>query len=172
MLRLRADYTNSLGPATVLDERFDADTCNAILSKLKSLHPARWVKRTSLSMHRAASSDASCSYKSVLNRSFDKDTLAYLISIAPEFEGARLAEVVSNFYAPGDYIPLHQDVHQYRFNLVVNLEDSDVDGIVIENTRIFDKAGQLVLFKYAGLLHEVPPVINNRYILIYLYEPI
>ena len=53
---------------------------------------------------------------------------------------------------------------------MIHLEDSDEDGLMIEDTFHPLREGRMTVFKGAGLLHSVPPVKNERYTLIYLYE--
>jgi len=134
------------------------------------LHPARWVKRTEMQAHRSAVPGAECKYSCALNQTLGKEYFAHLSSLAPEIEGCSLAEVVVNRYEPGDFIPEHLDRTVYPYNLMIHLEDSDEDGLMIEDTFYPLREGRMTVFKGAGLLHSVPPVKNERYTLIYLYE--
>jgi hypothetical protein len=85
-------------------------------------------------------------------------------------DDASLVEIIVNKYEPGDYISTHKDYHDYIYNMVINIQDSEEDGIIIEDTFYPDRMGRCVVFKYSGLNHSVPPVKNKRYVLIYLYR--
>lgn len=147
---------------------FQTHLCNSIFEEIKELHPARWVKRTQLQVGRGVNS-LDCRYSCVLNAGFGKDYLKRLSDIAPQIEGARLAEVVVNRYEPGDYIPEHWDRTLYLYNMLINLQ-TGTDGIVIDNVFYPDEIGRAIIFKGAGTAHSVPPVKQTRYTLIYLYE--
>lgn len=147
---------------------FQPHLCNSIVEEIKELHPARWVKRTQLQVGRGVNS-LDCSYSCVLNTGFGKDYLKRLSDIAPEIEGAKLAEVVVNRYDLGDYIPEHWDRTLYLYNMLINLQ-TGTDGIVIDGVFYPDEIGRAVIFKGAGTVHSVPPVKQTRYTLIYLYE--
>lgn len=147
---------------------FQAHLCNDLVEEIKQLHPARWVKRTQLQVGRGVNS-LDCSYSCVLNAGFGKEYLIRLKELAPEIQGAKLAEVVVNRYDPGDYLPSHWDRTLYLYNMLINLQ-SGTDGIVIDNEFYPDEIGRAVIFKGAGTVHAVPPVKETRYTLIYLYE--
>jgi len=143
--------------------------CKEALEEIQKLHPARFVKRNKMEYVRATGEDLECSYSVALNETLGKVALEKLKSMAPEFEGSTLAEVVVNKYEPGDFLPEHFDKTSYTHNVLINLQTSE-DGIKIEDTHYPDEEGRAVIFKKIGLRHSVPPVKNLRYTLIYLYE--
>ena len=147
---------------------FQPHLCNELVEEIKQLHPARWVKRNTMQVGRGIDR-LDCSYSCVLNAGFGKEYLKRLTELAPEIEGAKLAEVVVNRYDPGDYIPEHRDRTLYLYNLLIHLQDGE-DGIKIEDTFYPDEIGRAVIFKGVGTVHSVPTVKNTRYTLIYLYE--
>ena len=110
-----------------------------------------------------------CSYSVALNETLGKVALEKLKSMAPEFEGSTLAEVVVNKYEPGDFLPEHFDKTSYTHNVLINLQSSE-DGIQIEDTHYPDEEGRAIIFNKLGVRHSVPPVKNLRYTLMYLYE--
>lgn len=143
--------------------------CKEALEEIQSLHPARFVKRDKMDYVRATSNDLDCSYNVALNETLGKVALEKLKSLAPEFEGSTLAEVVVNKYEPGDFMPEHIDKTTYTYNVLINLQSSE-DGIQIEDTHYPDEEGRAIIFNKLGVKHSVPPVKNLRYTLMYLYE--
>jgi len=143
--------------------------CKEALEEIHKLHPARFVKKQKMDYVRAIGDNLECSYSIALNETLGKVALEKLKSMAPEFEGSTLAEVVVNKYEPGDYLPQHTDKTSYTYNVLINLQTSE-DGIQIEDTHYPDEEGRAVIFKKLGVRHSVPPVKNLRYTLIYLYE--
>jgi len=143
--------------------------CKEALEEIQSLHPARFVKRDKMDYYRATSNDIDCSYNVALNETLGKVALEKLKSLAPEFKGSTLAEVVVNKYEPGDFMPEHVDKTTYTYNVLINLQSSE-DGIQIEDTHYPDEEGRAIIFNKLGVRHSVPPVKNLRYTLMYLYE--
>lgn len=159
---------NTSDPVSLNHRLFQPHLCNELVKEIKQLHPARWIKRIRLQVGRGVNS-LDCSYSCVLNEGFGKEYLNRLKEVAPEIEGARLAEVVVNRYDPGDYIPTHWDRTLYLYNMLINLQ-TGTDGIVINDKFHPDEIGRAVIFKGAGTVHSVPLVKELRYTLIYLYE--
>ena len=159
---------SSLDLVKLFPKLFQPHLCDELVEEIKQLHPARWVKRTEMQAGRGIDR-LDCSYSCVLNAGFGKEHRKRLEQLAPEIEGAKLAEIVVNRYDPGDYIPEHRDRTLYLYNLLIHLQDSE-DGIKIEDTFYPDEIGRAVIFKGVGTVHSVPPVKNTRYTLIYLYE--
>ena len=159
---------SSLDLVKLFPKLFQPHLCDELVEEIKQLHPARWVKRTEMQAGRGIDR-LDCSYSCVLNAGFGKEYRKRLEQLAPEIEGAKLAEIVVNRYDPGDYIPEHRDRTLYLYNLLIHLQDSE-DGIKIEDTFYPDEIGRAVIFKGVGTVHSVPPVKNTRYTLIYLYE--
>lgn len=92
---------------------------------------------------------------------------------APKFEGEYLFYRVFNILEPGQGIPLHFDVDPYVRNCVVALQDSDEDGITINEELFCDRAGWASCMVGGNLLpHEVKPVKKKRYTLILTYRKI
>jgi len=160
---------NSSDLVSLTQQFWPPQKCKEALEEIKKLHPARWLKRDKMEYIRADGDDLSCSYSIALNKALGKECLQKLTDMAPEFEGSKLAEVVVNRYEPGDYLPSHKDKTLYTHNLLISLQDGE-DGIKIEDKFYPDEIGRAVIFKGIGVTHSVPPVINTRYTLIYLYE--
>lgn len=147
---------------------FPAQLCDELVTEFEFLHPARWVKRTEFVSGRAKG-DRSCSYKCCLNKSIPQNLYNRLLDLAPKFKDAKVAEIVINKYDPGDYLPNHLDRTPYIYNCIIQLSEEG-DGVTIEETFVPDKKGTCIVFESIGPWHEVKPVKNKRYVLIYLYE--
>ena len=159
---------STLDLVKVLPKFWEPHLCHELVNEIKQLHPARWVKRTQLQVGRGVNS-LDCSYSCVLNDGFGKEYLKKIKEMAPEIEGAKLAEVVVNRYDPDDYLPAHWDRTLYLYNMLINLQNGP-DGLIIDDKFYPDEIGRAVVFKGAGTVHAVPPVKESRYTLIYLYE--
>lgn len=146
---------------------FSQDQCDWLSAELNKLDDAYWVVRTSLHSQRAIG-ETNCHYKSCLNMSIPKHIRDFLKENSPLKE-EQLCELVFNKYLPGDWIPLHLDRHFYRQFVLVPLQSSG-DKVVVESQDFVDVAGLGLVFNGVSLKHEVPPVQNNRYTLMFLYE--
>lgn len=149
---------------------FDRQTATEIRNSIESLEPARWVNRSYLQYGRSVEGSGCC-YDFCGHKQMPEKMRTDLKNIAPQYDGFPLAEIAVNRYKVGDFIGKHRDRDLYRLNLVIALQESG-DGLLIDDENVFveDVIGQGVLFKGVGPVHSVPPVKNQRYSLIYLYE--
>ena len=148
----------------------DRDTAADIRTVVESLEPARWVNRSHLAYGRSVEG-STCCYDFCGHKQMPFSLRDELKSLAPKFDGFPLAEIAINRYKVGDFIGKHRDRDLYRLNLVISLQELG-DGLLIDDENMFieDVIGQGVLIKGVGPVHSVPPVKNQRYSLIYLYE--
>jgi len=149
---------------------FDKKTANELKELAQSINELRWTTRTKLSSGRGIGG-ATCHYNFCGHAQMETSLKEKLKTLAPLFDNYKLAEIAINRYKVGDYLGKHKDRHFYRRNLVIALQEQG-DGLYINDTDEFieDVAGQGVLFNGIGPAHSVPPVANERYTLIYLYE--
>jgi hypothetical protein len=154
-----------LSVSKILDE----SVAEEILEKVKNIESPRWIRRTELPSIRGLEGET-CQYDFCGHAQMEKSLRIFLKDLAPKYDNFFLAEIAVNHYKVGDYIGRHKDRHLYRRNLVIALQEKG-DGLLVENDEfISDKIGQGVLFEGVGPVHSVPPVKNDRYCLIYLYE--
>lgn len=149
---------------------FDLATSAELRKIAEAIDPLRWKTRHGLSPGRGID-NATCRYNFCGHAQMDDTTKNMLKKLAPVFDDCKLAEIAINKYQVGDYLGKHKDRHYYRKNIVIALQASG-DGLYIDDTGEFieDKLGQGVIFEGIGPAHSVPPVKNERYVLIYLYE--
>lgn len=145
------------------------DVCEGLIKEFDTMLPARWVYRDDLGIHRSMGGYSKCSYWSSPNKCLGKDLYNKLFTLAPSYKGRPLAEIVVNRYLPGDFISTHMDGAPYTYNIAIHMQ-TGIDGIQIENEFLPDEVGRAVILKGIGVPHSVPPVINKRYTLIYLYD--
>jgi len=148
----------------------EKDVAMKVLELVKQIEEPRWVTRTSFKAPRGIDG-ATCNYDFCGQRQMTKELQEELKKLAPVYVDFPLAEVAVNRYKENDYLGKHKDRDFYRRNLVVSLQEKG-DGLYIndEDTFIEDVTGQGVLIEGVGPTHSVPPVKNERYTLIYLYE--
>lgn len=150
---------------------FDETIVSEILETIKTIEDPRWTRRTKLEPGRAIE-DSSCAYDFCNHNMMSKEQKKFFKQLAPRYEDFILAEIAINRYRKGDYIGKHRDRDYYRRNLVVALQENG-DGLIIndyDNQFIEDKIGQGVLIEGVGPTHSVPPVKNERFSLVFLYE--
>jgi hypothetical protein len=140
-----------------------------VLDRVKKIEEPRWSLRKSLEGRSIEGS--TCHYWFCGNAQMTKDDVEFLKSIAPTFDNYWLKEIAVNKYNVGDFIGKHKDKHYYRKNMVIALQDLG-DSLYFDdlNETIPDVKGQAVVLDGIGPAHSVPPVKNQRYSLIYLYE--
>lgn len=153
-----------------VSKMIDREVAIEIRDSIESLDSARWVNRSHLAYGRSVEG-STCCYDFCGHKQMPEKLRTDLKLLAPTFDGFPLAEIAINRYKVGDYIGKHRDRDLYRINLVISLQELG-DGLMIDDENLFieDVIGQGVLFKGVGPVHSVPPVKNQRYSLIYLYE--
>lgn len=138
-----------------------------LFSQLEKLEPAYWVHRTEMHGGRTLA-QTECSYRCCLNRAIPTEIREFLKTNNP-LPTETLRELVINQYYPGDYIPLHRDRHMYRKFVLVPVQSSG-DGVTVEGVFFEDVKGLGFIFDGTGHKHEVVPVQQKRYTVLYLYE--
>lgn len=153
-----------------INKVFDKDTVKEIKKLIFSIEEPRWQRRNYLEPGRAIK-DSTCEYDFCGHAQMDKECRKILRELAPKYDNFLLAEIAINRYRIGDFIGKHKDRDYYRRNLVIALQELG-DGLLINDTEQFieDVEGQGVLIEGVGPVHSVPPVKNERYCLVYLYE--
>ena len=149
---------------------FPKEVAESIKEHLKQLDNKSWTRRTTLGRGRGIPNE-DCKHDWIGHVNLPKSLLKILLEYAPQFEDYYLQEICANRYNIGDYLGKHKDMHLYRKNVVVSLQQ-DGDGLIDHNANKFieDKIGQGVIFTGVGPLHEVPPVKQERFVVIYLYQ--
>lgn len=149
----------------------ETDIVDEINNRIQDLEELRWVRRTNLGRGRGIVDSADCAYDFLGDKQMPKELKDFLESVAPKAGIFGLKEICINRYRKGDYIGPHKDKDLYIKNIVISLQDSS-DGLYVNDTDEFikDKKGQAVWFTGVGPTHSVPPVKEERHVLIYLYE--
>jgi hypothetical protein len=149
---------------------FNLDQVSIAKEAISKIENERWVTRTDLALGRGIDG-ATCHYDFCGHAQMSAEVKSTLKLLAPKFKDFTLAEVCVNRYNITDYIGKHRDRHIYRRNLVISMQELG-DGLLLDETNemVNDKIGQAVLFEGIGPIHSVPPVKNQRFSLIYLYE--
>lgn len=101
----------------------------------------------------------------------------FLANAAPKGLG-ELAQYGINWYKPGDFIPVHKDIHQYRNFVLIFLDSKEnvyrhySNGIDKPAIEIPDKAGYGITYTLDNFNtpHEVLPTEAERYSLLYFYD--
>ena len=144
----------------------DPETCAQALAMLKAVPEPYWYRRTSLQQGRGMQG-ASCDYGWLTKHSMPKAVSAMIQQSSPVSPDMYLADWAVNRYLPGQFIGPHRDRDPYPFNVVVPLQALG-DGVVVGGEFFPDEVGWATIFEGATPVHEVPPVKNERYVLIYL----
>jgi len=149
---------------------FSKEVAEKIKIELKQVEKKYWIKRTTLGTGRGLP-EQDCHHDWLGQSNIPKELLQTLLYNAPKFDGFTLEEICVNKYNKGDYLGKHRDMHIYRKNVVVSLQENG-DGLINHYTNEFieDKIGQGVVFTGVGPLHEVPPVAQERFVVVYLYQ--
>lgn len=147
---------------------FSEAVCDELIAWIKTFELPRWFYRGEINS-RPTQGTKEAHYWFCGDRQQPKDFNQYLRSLAPEIPGVTLAEACINWYQVGSYMPEHIDVCHYMVNMVVNLNDAG-DGVEVAGVFHPDVKGRGVVFPAFSPPHRVPPVKNERYVIIYLYE--
>lgn len=143
------------------------DVCRAVREALQQLPPMYWALRTQLAPGRGYAGET-CRYSWAGPKTLPEKFYASLLDIAPQFDGLELYEACVNKYLPGDYIGKHRDRDGCVLNVTVPLQSGD-DGVVVDGVPYLDQVGNGNLLYKSGPAHWVPPVTQERYVLIFLY---
>lgn len=147
---------------------FSKGTADLLVEHLRGFEEPRWFHRKKINSI-PTQGDPTSDYWFCGDRQQPKDFNAYLRSLAPKIEGAWLEEAVINRYLPGNYMPEHVDIAQYRYNMVIALSELG-DGVECSGVFHPDVAGSGIIFPARSEPHRVPPVKHERYVAIFLYE--
>ena len=95
-------------------------------------------------------------------------------AVAPPFESYELEGWVVNKTPVGGGMPPHIDNEGY-FGIGIRCLQSHSGSFEWYNDlnqleKITDKAGQLILFDDIQLVHRVPAVLSERYVVVFLYR--
>ncbi|BDR26932.1 hypothetical protein RVBP20_1730 [Pseudomonas phage sp. NK1] len=147
---------------------FSAEFAADLVSYLDTLEDSWWFNRKKINSI-PTKGITECDYWFLGHNQMPVELRELLFHIAPKVEGAWLGEVLINRYEIGTGMPEHIDQAVYRYNMVIALNDNG-DGITINGEFYQDVPGRATIFPIRSEPHEVPPVKNKRYVLIYLYE--
>lgn len=149
-------------------ELFSKGLCDDLIEYINVLPKARWTHRTQLRSIPTAGTDV-CDYWFLGDAQQPKEFNEFLISIAPIVDGFKPKETIVNRYEPGGGMSEHIDMAPYRTNMLVMLSNND-DGVEVDKEFYKDDPGKAVIFPFKSPPHRVPPVKQQRFVLIYLYE--
>lgn len=146
---------------------FSKEQCRDLLEDIENIHPLRWARRTKINSL-PTQGDPTSDYFFLGDRQQEKEFNKKLRAMAPVYPGLELSQACINRYDPGQYMPEHIDWSTNRVNMVVALNE-DGDGVEIKGVFSPDVQGEAVVFYDKSPPHRVPPVKNQRYVVIYLY---
>lgn len=150
---------------------FDKELSESLLTDIKNTPECYYVDR-GYTIPLRSINKASGRYQSMVNLTIPKDLRKRLLEASPSITDHWLQEIIVNKYNVGDFIPPHYDSHMYRKFIVISLCENGDGLTVIENDKeytFFDKVGYGIEFSGTMDLHEVKPVKNERYTILYLY---
>lgn len=141
--------------------------CRAVREALEQLPPAYWSHRAALDPGRGYAGET-CDYLWAGPKTLPEALYASLIDMAPKHEDLTLYEVCANKYAVGNHIGRHRDRDQCVLNMTVALQAKG-DGVIVDGVFYPDRVGAGNILYRTGPAHSVPPVLHERYVLIFLY---
>lgn len=156
------------GPKKLSVGQFSKEVCDNLKKHLGEMHEARWYHRAKINS-RPTTQGVEASYDFLGDRQQTKEFNALLRSLAPKYPSYFLAEAIINRYKPGDWMPEHIDIQNYRKNMVIPLCE-DGDGVLVNGEFFPDVIGEGICFSSCSVPHEVPRVKSLRYVAIFLYE--
>jgi len=142
--------------------------CEEILRRLRAEPECRWHRRQEMQPGRGMRGQ-SCNYDFAGHHTLTKETAEFLISCAPMVDGVTLDEVCVNRYHPGDGIGDHVDRRHPR-NMVISLETNPTQGCLIDGVLHADVQGRALVHPGITVVHSVPAVTTERFVLICLYD--
>lgn len=154
--------------------QFTQEFCEEIVGAFDTFENKRFTDRSAGNTLYRTIDRVKASYRSMVNLDIPKALREKLILAAPKC-GSFLEEVIVNKYDQGDYIPKHIDSHSYlKFCVVPLVENGDgfsayFDGPKGDESFYEDVLGTGILVTGNKLVHEVKPVKNKRYVILYLY---
>lgn len=151
-----------------VDNILSPEKCEEILQRLRAEPESRWTRRSEMQMGRGMKGQT-CNYDFAGHHTLTKETADFLISCAPMVDGFGLDEVCVNRYFPGDGIGWHTDRRHPR-NMVISLETNPDQGCLTEEYMIPDIQGRAIVHPGITVVHCVPPVKTERFVLICLYD--
>lgn len=147
---------------------FSPHTAKVLVDYISALPEGRWYFRAEINSIPTQGSVKS-SYWFMGDRQQPKELSEYLFDIAPKIDGLPPVQACINRYLPGDYMPEHIDIGLYRQNMVVALTDTG-EGVTVGGRTIIDEPGVATVYPAKSDPHQVLPVKELRFVLIYLYE--
>ena len=147
---------------------------DAIRHRLVSLDDAYWRDRSIHKPNPGVTGEVG-RYFSCARTSMPDDLKKDIDAIAPDYFPYQLEDWVVNKTPRGGGMPPHVDNEGYIAVGLLNLQsDSGCfqwfkdDSLAISEV-IPDRAGQLILFDDIRLIHSVPKVTSERYVIVFLY---
>ena len=145
----------------------------ALRHKLSQLDDAYWRDRSRHKPNMGLNADVGY-YFSCARESMPHAIRVDIDRVAPRFEPYELEGWVVNKTPLGGGMPPHIDNEGY-FGIGILCLQSHSGSFEWYNDlnqleKITDKAGQLILFDDTQLVHRVPPVLSERYVVVFLYR--
>ena len=147
---------------------FSAQNASEVVEYLEELPITRWFHRLKINS-KPTKGDPTADYWFLGDRQMPKELRDHLFALAPTIDGELPIEACVNRYEIGTGMPEHVDIAMYRHNMVIPLSDHG-DGLMVGDKFYVDVPGSGLIMPFKSPPHEVPPVTQRRYTLIYLYE--
>lgn len=158
----------NLAQEPLMVDAFSADYAFNIIDYLETLPRPYWYHRLKInSIPTKGTTDAD--YWFMGDGQMPQELKRHLATLAPLIDGYGPTEICINRYEPGNGMPEHIDQAFYRYNMVIPLSDHG-DGLMMGGKLYVDKPGSGIILPIKSQPHEVPPVTQRRYTLIYLYD--
>lgn len=154
----------------LMPDLLSPEVCKEMLERVRALQPFSWVK-VNRPMGKQGYAGETSRYAYVTQSTLPADIIEWIESHAPRNPGWELGRFVVNRYRKGDWIGLHKDQGTHDLNLIIPLQ-SGPDGVSIDGVVHPDIVGSGRLHIYNGKAHCVPPVSQERYVVIYLYKEV
>lgn len=146
---------------------FSESDCSTLLDQIRNFEAARWFHRSKINS-KPVNNDGTSDYYFCGDRQQPREFRSLLWSLAPKIDTCILEEACVNWYPVNGYMPSHQDISLYRYNIVVPLQALG-DGVIVNDVFHTDVVGRGLVFPAKSAPHSVPPVKQDRYCLIFLY---
>lgn len=147
-------------------QMLSVENCNEIINELNT-GSGQWVHQQTVHPAENSTPVLMSHYKCIFS-TLPEGFRAWLLAVAPDYDGMPARNVVIVRYFVGDYIPPHVDFGNFTHLITVPLQ-SGPDGITVNNVYYADEAGMGIYVNRNKDVHSVGPVNAQRYSLLFLY---
>lgn len=167
-----------MGPGlSLLDRMLTAADVASIRALIDRQPESNWVHCDRILAERGVGNQAA-NYDLLFDRVLTEEERTFLRQFAPRFHDAVLQTQVINRYPVGGFLCDHTDRQNAKYNTIIPLQ-SNGDGLryymrserdqKLEELFLEDMAGRCTVVTDAFIIHGVPPVKKERYVLISIF---